>query len=191
MRKLLFLSILLLFVTHPFLGKVIAADPTDAAPGISGQTASTNLTSHLARFYQRYSLLDQIDPGRESLGNPALVDGEEGTGTGNLKPEDWTVANRQTLAPDGKVPGKIEPSRNDNEAEGKKAYFKFDRVVYPELAALRPVLPAEYKTELMLGYRLLPYGEILLGKGVLFQRTETSGFQAHDDGWRMKFSINF
>jgi len=48
------------------------------------------------------------------------------------------------------------------------------------------------KTELSLGYKLSPYSEILLGKGFLIERKESSsGLDSRDDGWRIRFKTDF
>jgi hypothetical protein len=47
------------------------------------------------------------------------------------------------------------------------------------------------KTEVSLGYKFSPFSEIYLGKGFLVDRKDSTSFQPHDDGWRIKFQANF
>ena len=49
----------------------------------------------------------------------------------------------------------------------------------------------EYKTDLCVGYKVTPFTEILLGRGFILERKEDTKIETHDDGWRMKFKVNF
>lgn len=70
-------------------------------------------------------------------------------------------------------------------------YISLTNVKTMDLRWLSRNSPAEYKTEVFFGYRFLPFGEILLGKGVKLQRSPNAFFEAGDDGWRVKFRVLF
>lgn len=70
-------------------------------------------------------------------------------------------------------------------------YISLTNVKTMDLRWLSRNSSVEYTTEVFFGYRFLPFGEILLGKGVKLQRSRNALFEAEDDGWRMKFRILF
>lgn len=49
----------------------------------------------------------------------------------------------------------------------------------------------EHKAEVSLGYKLSPFSEICLGKGILVERNDSSTPLTRDDGWRIKFKTSF
>lgn len=65
---------------------------------------------------------------------------------------------------------------------------KADRI---DLTELKPVAPKEYKAEFLIGYRLTPFGEILLGKQMIFERKEELFFEHRDGGWKIKLKTSF
>jgi hypothetical protein len=77
------------------------------------------------------------------------------------------------------------------EGSEDRAYISLAKVESVEIKELKKVSPKEYKAEVSLGYRLTPFGEILLGKGMNFQRSQDAFFEPHDNGWRVKFKVNF
>ena len=60
-----------------------------------------------------------------------------------------------------------------------------------DVTGVKRTAQKEYKAEVMLGYKVTPFGEVLLGRGVKLDRKEDASFEAQDNGWRVKFKINF
>jgi hypothetical protein len=79
----------------------------------------------------------------------------------------------------------------NNEDSENKAYITLAKVDNIDVIGLKKLTPNEYKAEVSLGYRLTPFGEILLGRGIKVERKEDALFEAHDNGWRVKFKVNF
>ncbi len=81
--------------------------------------------------------------------------------------------------------------RKSNGDSENRAYLSLARVENLDVTGIRPLNPREYKAEVHIGYRLTPFGEILLGRGVILERKQDAFFEAHDNGWRVKFKASF
>lgn len=149
---------------------------------------SKDSDSYPAKHYGRYSFLHQIEreegaiskfpvlqkEGRESVFSEAGI-------SRALDSANPTLAG-QKAEPDPK---------SDNGAAENGAYVNITRKdIRPPWGIRDPSLD-EYRADVSLGYRLLPYCEVLLGRGVIVERKDDTVFDAHDDGWRMQFKLNF
>lgn len=74
---------------------------------------------------------------------------------------------------------------------GEKAYIELIERQSFEVVDFKKIASHETKADIMVGYKLTPYGEILLGRGIMVQRKEGALFEAQDEGWRVKIKINF
>ncbi|MCX7965906.1 MAG: hypothetical protein N2596_04705 [Syntrophorhabdaceae bacterium] len=72
-----------------------------------------------------------------------------------------------------------------------KALISIGKVERIDLTELKPVAQKEYKAEFLIGYRLTPFGEILLGRQMVFERKEDVLFEHRDGGWKIKFKTSF
>lgn len=72
-----------------------------------------------------------------------------------------------------------------------KALISIGKADNFNITALKPVTPKEYKAEILIGYRLNPFGEILLGKQMIFERKEDVFFEHRDGGWKIKLKTSF
>jgi hypothetical protein len=89
----------------------------------------------------------------------------------------------------------------DDETSGHKtkkdsdanAYLKFEKIEDSEKnnVMIRKATEKDYKTELSMGYRISPSSEIYLGRGFLVQRKDNFNVEPRDDGWRIKFKLDF
>jgi hypothetical protein len=76
-------------------------------------------------------------------------------------------------------------------ALGNKAYVELAKIENLDVIDLKKISANEYKADVLIGYKLTPFGEIFLGRGIMIQRKEDALFLAHDEGWRIKFKVNF
>ncbi len=60
-----------------------------------------------------------------------------------------------------------------------------------DITVIKQVAPKEYKAEFLIGYRLTPFGEILLGKQMILERKEDAFFEHKDNGWKIRFKTSF
>jgi len=72
-----------------------------------------------------------------------------------------------------------------------RIYINLAKIDNLDVTGVKRTAQKEYKAEVMLGYKVTPFGEVLLGRGVKLDRKEDASFEAQDDGWRVKFKINF
>lgn len=72
-----------------------------------------------------------------------------------------------------------------------RIYINLAKIDNLDVTGVKRTAQKEYKAEVMLGYKVTPFGEVLLGRGVRLDRKEDASFEAQDDGWRVKFKINF
>ncbi|HOP84933.1 MAG TPA: hypothetical protein PKZ54_00485 [Syntrophorhabdaceae bacterium] len=56
---------------------------------------------------------------------------------------------------------------------------------------MRLISPKEYKADFLIGYRLTPFGEILMGKQIIFEKKEDVFFEHRDGGWKIRFKTSF
>ncbi len=70
-------------------------------------------------------------------------------------------------------------------------YINLAKIESLDVTGVKRTAEKEYKAEVMLGYKVTPFGEVLLGRGVKLDRKENASFEAQDNGWRVKFKINF
>lgn len=74
---------------------------------------------------------------------------------------------------------------------GDRIYINLAKIDSLDVTGIKMTAQKEYKAEVMLGYKVTPFGEVLLGRGVRLERKEDASFEAQDNGWRVKFKINF
>lgn len=74
---------------------------------------------------------------------------------------------------------------------GDRIYINLAKIDNLDVTGIKRTAQREYKAEVMLGYKATPFGEVLLGRGVRLDRKEDASFEAQDNGWRVKFKINF
>lgn len=74
---------------------------------------------------------------------------------------------------------------------GDRVYINLAKIDSLDVTGIKRTTPKEYKAEVMLGYKVTPFGEVLLGRGVRLDRKEDASFEAQDNGWRVKFKIDF
>ena len=72
-----------------------------------------------------------------------------------------------------------------------RVYIDLAKINDLDVTGVKRTAQKEYKAEVMLGYKMTPFGEVLLGRGVKLDRKEDASFEAQDDGWRVKFKFNF
>jgi len=72
-----------------------------------------------------------------------------------------------------------------------KALVSIGKAEKIDLMQLKPVSPKEYKAEFLIGYRLTPFGEILMGKQMIFEKKEDVFFEHRDGGWKIRFKTSF
>lgn len=80
--------------------------------------------------------------------------------------------------------------RPENGSEDS-VYINLAKIESLDVTGIKRTAQKEYKAEVMLGYKVTPFGEVLLGRGVKLDRKEDASFEAQDNGWRVKFKINF
>lgn len=73
------------------------------------------------------------------------------------------------------------------------ALLKLERIedLDKKNSLIRKDLAKDYKTEVSMGLRVSPFSEIYVGKGFLLQRKDSLDFDPHDNGWRIKFKLDF
>jgi hypothetical protein len=77
MKKILLVGFFCLLFVALLRGQGRTAEPMEEKTGIvTTDAASSALESHLARFHQRYSLLDQVVSEHGSIGEPSGQNGE-------------------------------------------------------------------------------------------------------------------
>ncbi|HOJ42812.1 MAG TPA: hypothetical protein PK800_01705 [Syntrophorhabdaceae bacterium] len=87
---------------------------------------------------------------------------------------------------------KAEPYIIKKEDDSKdKALISIGKAEKIDITELKPVSSKEYKAEFLIGYRLTPFGEILLGKQTIFERKEDAFFEQRDGGWKIRFKTTF
>lgn len=76
---------------------------------------------------------------------------------------------------------------------GSGALLKLERIEDPDKknSLIRKDLEKDYKTEVSMGLKVSSSSEIYVGKGFLIERKESFDFDPHDNGWRIKFKLNF
>jgi hypothetical protein len=89
----------------------------------------------------------------------------------------------------------------DDETPGRKTkkdsdggpYMKIEKIDDPEKnnILVRKATEKDYKTEVSMGLRTSPYSEIYLGKGFLVDRKDDFNVDPRDNGWRLKFKLDF
>ena len=89
----------------------------------------------------------------------------------------------------------------DDEISGQKTkknsdggpYMKVEKIDDPEKnnILVRKATEKDYKTEVSMGLKVSPYSEIYLGKGFLMDRKEEFNVDPRDNGWRLKFKLDF
>ncbi|MBP6941907.1 MAG: hypothetical protein KBB65_09050 [Syntrophorhabdaceae bacterium] len=72
-----------------------------------------------------------------------------------------------------------------------RIYINLAKIESLDVTGVKRTAQKEYNAEVMLGYKVTPFGEVLLGRGVKLERKEDASFEAQDNGWRVKFKINF
>jgi len=72
-----------------------------------------------------------------------------------------------------------------------RVYIDLAKIDNLDVTGVKRTAQKEYRAEVMLGYKVTPFGEVLLGRGVKLDRKEDASFEAQDDGWRVKFKFNF
>jgi hypothetical protein len=117
----------------------------------------------------------------------------QGAGHIRLKPklEDESVTGSQKIFDvvfDDEVSGhktKKEPEAN--------AFLKFEKLDDPEKnnIMVRKATEKDYKTEISMGVKVSPYSEIYLGKGFLVDKKDDFNVDPRDNGWRLKFKLDF
>jgi hypothetical protein len=117
----------------------------------------------------------------------------QGAGHIRLKPqlEDASIAG----------PQKVFDVVFDDEASGHKtkkepeanAFLKFEKLDDPEKnnIMVRKATEKDYKTEISMGVKVSPYSEIYLGKGFLVDKKDDFNVDPRDNGWRLKFKLDF
>lgn len=80
---------------------------------------------------------------------------------------------------------------NKDDETKDKALISLGKADSIEITGIKQVAPKEYKAEFLVGYRLTPFGEILLGKRMIFERKDDALFEHKDDGWKIKFKKSF
>lgn len=86
---------------------------------------------------------------------------------------------------------KAKPYVTEKKNNGNEVFVTLGRVSNFDVRGIERTTRKEYKAEVSLGYRLTPFGEVLLGRGVRIERKEDAQFEAQDDGWRVKLRIDF
>lgn len=86
---------------------------------------------------------------------------------------------------------KAAPDIEKKDDKEDESYLSLAKVKRFEVKDIKKISDSEFKAEVYVGYRLTPFGEILLGKGVEVERKEDALIKATDDGWRIKFKTNF
>jgi hypothetical protein len=117
----------------------------------------------------------------------------QGAGHIRLKPksEDESIAGPQKIFDvvfDDETSGhktKKEPDAN--------AFLKFEKLDDPEKnnIMVRKATEKDYKTEISMGVKTSPYSEIYLGKGFLVDKKDDFNVDPRDNGWRIKFKLDF
>lgn len=72
-----------------------------------------------------------------------------------------------------------------------KIYINLAKIDNLDVTGIRKTARKEYRADVMLGYKVTPFGEVLLGRGVKLDRKEDASFEAQDNGWRVKFKLHF
>lgn len=118
----------------------------------------------------------------------------QGAGFIRLKPklEDGIIAGSQKIFDVVFMNDETSGHKTKKDSDAN-AYLKFEKMEDPEKnnVMIRKATEKDYKTELSMGYRISPYSEIYLGRGFLVQRKDNFNVEPRDDGWRIKFKLDF
>ena len=79
------------------------------------------------------------------------------------------------------------------EDEKRMPLFKLEKIddFDTRNSVVRKELTKNYKTEVSMGLKVLPFSEVYLCKGFLVPRNDQFNLDPHDDGWRLKFRFSF
>jgi hypothetical protein len=163
----------------------------DEATTIMRQAVNKEGQESFTRHYQKYGFLYQIDNGNEVSEKYRAL---ERAGYIRILP-DKSPSDSSKMTYGIQFTEKAAPyltylMKKDGDPENM-AYVSLAKVDTVEVLRLKKTAPKEYKAEVVIGLRLTPFGEVLLGRGVKVERREDAVFEANDDGWRVKFKIHF
>ncbi|HBE45520.1 MAG TPA: hypothetical protein DDW17_08805 [Deltaproteobacteria bacterium] len=146
--------------------------------------------SDFIKTYTRQGLFYSIGSDKETIARYSIL---EQQGYVKINPPPDSKEKGQSLTTCGiQFTEKASPYISQPEKNSEhKAFVTLAKVDSLDVIGLRRLNEKEFKAEVALGYRLTPFGEILLGHGVILQRKEDAYFEAQDNGWRIKFKINF
>jgi len=142
------------------------------------------------KTYNRYGTVYTIGADKETITKYRILE-EKGyvkiqpIGEGNEKEQSSRTYGIQFT--EKASPYVTQPEKNSE----SPAFVTLAKVDNLDVIGVRKLNTKEFKAEVALGYRLTPFGEILLGRSVILQRKEDAYFEAQDNGWRVKFKINF
>jgi hypothetical protein len=72
-----------------------------------------------------------------------------------------------------------------------KVYIELNKIQNFDIVDFKKIAVNEYKADLFVGFKLTPFGDILLGRGIMVQRKDGAFFETYDEGWRVKLKIQF
>jgi hypothetical protein len=77
------------------------------------------------------------------------------------------------------------------ERQNQPTYVGYAQINKVAVTDLKRISENEYKAEFMLGYTVGPFGSLLFGRSVQFQRPQDALLDYQDNGWRIKFIKTF
>lgn len=189
--RLAFISILFCSVASAPIWPVHAGETAAGNVKKAGQVVSRDTADETVKGNQRQEFIDYKELPHRTVGKDVRP---QIAGFIRLKPklEDSSVVNSQKI---------FDVEFMGDEASGRKAkkdtdgspYLKFEKIEDPEKnnALIRKEATKDYRTEVSMGFKISPFSEIYLGKGFLVEQKENIIFDPHDNGWRLKFKLDF
>ncbi len=190
MRRLLLISTFLFVFTLSVVCPFCAAEQIPGDAKKTGQTVSSGTTGVETKTDQN----EFTEHKGLRYGIPNKYQKPQGASFIRLKPKQ----DNDSVAGIGKV---FDIEFMDDESLEKKtkkdtdsgALLKLERIedLDKKNSLIRKDLAKDYKTEVSMGLRVSPFSEIYIGKGFLLQRKDNLDFDPHDNGWRIKFKLDF
>lgn len=191
MRSLILIVILFIFTPIFFATDSYTQELTrEEAVKILTESLKNEKITDLTRYYKRDGMLYTLNPENNDLNKYKAL---EEKGFILLKPlTDLNITNEGEKRYGIIFTEKSDPYMIKKDDETKdKALVSLGKAEKFEITEIKPVAPKEYKAEFLIGYRLTPIGEILLGKRMVFEKKDDAFFEHRDDGWKIKFKTSF
>lgn len=185
-----YITVLIITILFIFTGIVYAEELTrEEATRLLIESLKDEKIINLTKYYTKHGLLYPLGPENGDLSRYKAL---EEKGYILLKP----ITDQNTTDENKKYgiifTEKAEPYLIKKDDETKdRALVSLGRADKVDITIIKQVEPKEYKAEFLIGYRLTPLGEILLGKQMIFEKKEDASFVYKDNGWKIRFKTSF